>query len=78
MAYNVSVRKGGIELGAGSMANGSATVSTFTATDGRVTGSGRNVQVVATSGSNVGATIATRVVTDGGATLTLKDKGPFS
>jgi hypothetical protein len=75
MAYNVDVYKGANKLGAGSMANGSKSLSSYT---GTAPGSGRNVQVVATGGNNTGATINTRVVTDGGTTLTLYDAGPFS
>ena len=75
MAYNVDVYKGCIKLGAGSMTNGSRSLSTYS---GTAPVSGRNVQVVATGGNNIGATVATKVVTDGGATLTLFDAGTFS
>lgn len=75
MAYNVDIYKGVIKLGSGSMANGSATVSSYS---GTAPNTGRNVQIVATSSNNIGATIATRVILDGGSSLTLQDKGPFS
>jgi hypothetical protein len=78
MAYNVSVRKGGILLGTGSMANDSATVSSYTAAVAGNTPAGKNVQISATGGNNVGACIATRVLVDGTTSLTLQDKGPFS
>lgn len=78
MAYNVDVYKGGIKLGSGSMTNGSKTVSSYSATASRVTGSGRNVQITATSGNNIGATVCTGVITDGGTTLTLEDAGTFT
>jgi hypothetical protein len=70
MAYNVSVYKNGTLLGTGSATNGQFTVTTFTAEGARTVGSGRNVQVTATSGSCVGQTQNLRCVTDGGATLT--------
>lgn len=78
MAYNVTVRKGGIQLGTGSMANGSKTVSTYTAGVAGNSPAGKNVEITATSSNNVGATIVTRIIVDGTTTLTLQDAGPFS
>jgi hypothetical protein len=78
MAYNVSVRKGGIELGTGSMANGSATVSSYTAAVAGNTPAGKNVQISATGGNNTGAHINTRVLVDDTTSLTLNDAGPYS
>jgi hypothetical protein len=78
MAYNVSVRKGGIQLGTGSMANGSATVSSYTAAVAGNSPAGKNVEITATGGNNTGATIQTRIIVDGTTSLTLKDAGPFS
>lgn len=75
MAYNVSVYKGSTLLGTGSATNGSRSISSYS---GTAPGSGRNVQVTATSGNNIGATVADRVVTDGGSTLTMKEPSPFS
>lgn len=77
MAYNVDVYKNGIKLGSGSATNGQFTITSYSATNSRVTGSGRNVQVTATSGSCVGQTQNARVVTDGGATLTLSEAHKF-
>lgn len=78
MAYNVDVYKGVNKLGSGSMSNGVNTITSYSANAARTVGSGRNVQVTATSGNNIGATQALRVVTDGGATLTLSHTGKFS
>lgn len=78
MAYNVSVYKGPILLGTGSMANDSATVSSYTAGVAGNTPAGKNVQIMSTGGNNIGASISTRVLVDGTTSLTLKDKGPFS
>lgn len=75
MAYNVDVYKGCNKLGAGSMTNGSKSLTSYS---GTAPVSGRNVQITATDGNNIGATIWTRVVNDGGTTLTLQDAGPFS
>lgn len=76
MAYNCGVYKGTTLLGTGSITTNS--ITSFTATNNRTVGSGRNVSVTATSGNNVGATFQTRVLTDGGTTLTLREVTPFS
>ena len=72
------VYKRGIELGSGSITNGSASLTGYSATNGRLTGTGRNVEVAITSSTHVGKSFGTRVVTDGGSTLTLADKNPFA
>lgn len=75
MTVSVGVYKGVNQLGTGTATNGSATITSYTATLGRVVGPGRNVRVTITSGSNnVGNTINTRVLVDGGTSLTLNDK----
>ena len=78
MAYNVSVYKGCNLLGTGSMANASATVSSYTAGVAGNSPAGKNVQIMATGGNNTGASIATRILVDGETSLTLQDTGPFS
>jgi len=78
MAYNVSVYKGSTLLGTGTMANASATVSSYTAGVAGNTPAGKNVQIASTSSNNIGAVIATRVLVDGTTSLTLQDAGPFS
>lgn len=78
MAYNVDVYKGCIKKGSGTMANGSKTVSSYTALVVGSTPAGKNVQIVATGGNNVGGTVATRVIVDGATSLTLQDAGTFS
>lgn len=78
MASTVKVMKGGIELGSGSAAADSETISSYTATNSRPTGQGRNVQVLVTqAGTHVGRVWRTRVIADGGSSLTLKDACPF-
>lgn len=79
------VWKGPILLGAGSITNASATVSSYNradkvATDSVevVTGVGRNVTVQITSSTHIGSSFNTRVVTDGATELTLADKNPFA
>lgn len=69
---SVKVYKNGIELGSGSINSASTSLTSYSATASRPTGTGRWVQV--TSGGN---TMQTRVETDGGATLTLRDAWPF-
>lgn len=78
MASTVKIFKNGIELGSGSAAAASATISSYSATNSRPTGQGRNVQIMVTqAGTHVGRSWRTRVVTDGGSSLTLKDACPF-
>ena len=77
MAYNVDVYKNGTKLGSGSATNGQFTITTYSANASRVVGSGRNVQVTATSGSCIGQTQNVRIVTDGGATLTMSHAHKF-
>ena len=78
MAHNVSVYKGCNRLGTGTMTNGSATVSSYTAGVAGNSPAGKNVSVTITSGSAAGSTMWTRILVDGTTTLTLKDPDPFT
>lgn len=78
MATNCSIYKHGILLGSGSVADGSATVSSWSAAANTPAIARRNVQVAITGvGVHQGRTFNTRVLSDNGATLTLKDVCPF-
>jgi len=74
----VTVYKNGIALGTGSITNGATSITGYSATNGRLTGTGRNVQVAITSSTHIGAVLRTRVVNDGGSTLTIADKNPYA
>jgi len=78
MAHNVSVYKGCNRLGTGTMTNGSATVSSYTADVAGNSPAGKNVSVTMTGGSNTGQTMWTRILTDNTTSLTLKDASPFN
>lgn len=72
------VYKNGIELGSGSITNGAASITSYSATASRRTGTGRNVQVAITSSTHAGQSFRTRIVNDGGSTLTIADKNPYA
>ena len=78
MATNCSVYKHGILVGTGSLTDGSATLSSWSATANTPPVARRSVQILVTgAGNSIGKTFNTRVLTDNGATLTLQDKCPF-
>jgi hypothetical protein len=78
MATNVKVYKHGLLLGTGTVAAGSATLSSWSASSGAPAVARKNVQIQVTgAGDSLGKTFNTRVLTDNGATLTLLDKCPF-
>lgn len=78
MATNCSVYKHGLLLGTGTIADGSATLSSWSASSGAPAVARKNVQVQITgAGAWTGRHFDTRVLTDNGATLTMKDKCPF-
>lgn len=77
MTTACKVYKHGLLLGTGTVAAGSATVSSWSAATGAPDEFRKNVQVQVTAGTNVGQHFETRVLVDGGSTLTLKDKCPF-
>jgi hypothetical protein len=84
MASTCTINKGSRQIGTGSVAAGSASVTSFTLTDAvyntRVHGSfGRNVVVTITeAGTHLGRSFPTRITADNGSgTLTLRDVCPF-
>lgn len=78
MTLAVDVYKNGIILGSGTATAASASIASYTANSSRVTGPGRNVQVVVTDVANAGKQWNTRVVTDGVTSLTLADACPYA
>lgn len=71
--------KGQTLLGSGSITNGSASVTGWSAQSNTPAIARRNVGVTITSSTNVGATFYTKVLVDNGAgTLTLRDVSPFA
>jgi len=77
MALAARIYKSGIELATCVPVAGSAALGTVSATNSRVIGTGRRVQVHVTGGGTSSGVYNTRVVTDGGATVTVEDKCPF-
>lgn len=79
MASTVEVYKSGVLLGAGTCEADSATISSFVAEASRVTGPGRNVQLMITEEADdfIGFTWFTRVLADSVTSLTLADACPF-
>ena len=77
MTHTVKVYKQGIELGEGTATADSASITSYTGVNERVTHVGRNVQIVPTTGSNIGATWRARVLTDA-STLVVSTPDPFS
>lgn len=74
----VDVYKNGVKLGAGTASSNNASIASYTATNSRVTGAQRNVQVTVTqAGNSVGRTWNARVLTDGGTSLTLREVCPY-
>lgn len=78
MAVSVDLYKGAIKLGAGTANAGSTAIASYSANLSRPLGTGRNVTLVATSGSRIGGTWRSRIVHDGGATLTLAVPCPYA
>lgn len=71
--------KGPTLLGSGSITNGSASVTSWSAASGVPAVARRNVTVAITSSTSIGATYQTKVLADNGAgTLTLRDVSPFA
>jgi hypothetical protein len=83
MALTCTINKGTRKIGTGSVAGGSANVSSFSQTDNMYTtklrGFGRHVTVSITqSGKHLGRSFNTRIVSDDGAgNLVLEDVCPF-
>lgn len=74
-----SLYKGPQLLGTGSITNGSASVTGWSATANTLPVVRRNVGVTITSSTSIGGTFRTRVLVDNGSgTLTLKDPSPFA
>lgn len=63
-----SVYKNGIRLGTGSITNGATSVTGYS---GIAPFTGRNVQVMITSSTDIGKVMNNRVTNDGGSTLTI-------
>lgn len=78
MTTSVAVYKHGIKLGTGSVADGSANITGWTAVAGLPPIARRNVQVSVTqAGVHVSKTFNTRIIADNGAgQLTMADKCP--
>jgi hypothetical protein len=77
MTTAVAVYKHGQKLGVGTVAAGSATISSWTAETGAVVAR-RNVQVQVTgAGNSIGKTFNTRILADNTTTLTMRDACPF-
>lgn len=81
MASTCKVYKHGVLLGAGSIADDSASLTSWVPDAGSVLPpiARRNVQVTCTqSGTHLGRTFNTRILADNGSgTLTMNDKCPF-
>lgn len=77
MATACTIWKHGLKLGTGTIAAGSATVSSWTATTGAPDEWRKNVHVQITGGAAAGSSFLTRILVDGGTSLTMKDKCPF-
>jgi hypothetical protein len=69
-----SVFKNQILLGSGSVTNGATSITGYS---GIAPGTGRNVQVMITSSTDVGRVMPNRITVDGGATLTLSQPNPY-
>ena len=84
MASTCDVYKGGIKLGSGTCADGSATISSYTAKNDGLSGDiaqvagRRNVQIIVIqAGTFAGMHWNTMVLTEGASSLTLKDPCPY-
>jgi hypothetical protein len=81
MASTCDVYKNGIKIGAGSVAAGSTSLTSWVPTSGASLPAvaRRNVRVQITqAGTNVGRSFNTQILTDNGAgTLTMRDACPF-
>ena len=81
MASTCQLWKAGILLGAGSIAEGSASITSWVPTAGSVLPpiSKRSVQVMCTqAGTNLGKSFTTRIDNDNGSgTLTMRDQCPL-
>lgn len=70
-----SVYKRPVLLGTGSIANDATSITSYS---GVAPKTGRNVQVMITSSTDIGKVFNTRVTVDGGSTLTIGNKNPFA
>lgn len=78
MATACAIYKHGLKLGTGTIAAGSATVSSWSAETGAPDEWRKNVQVQITgAGAWQGEKFETRILTDNTTTLVMKDKCPF-
>ncbi len=78
MATACALYKGGIRLGTGTVEDGSATLSSWSADTGMPPIARRNVTVMVTgAGVHTGRTFRTRILADNTATLTMADKCPY-
>lgn len=76
MATNVSAYKGSILVGTGTMADGSRTISSWSASSGQVALPRILTFSTTGAGTHIGRTFTSRVTAEG-ATLTLVDPCPF-
>ena len=76
MASTVAVFKGSVQLGTGSAADGSTSISSYS---GTAPTDGRNVMIhVTEAGTHTGRSWATKVISgSGSATLVVRDACPF-
>lgn len=78
MTTACSVYKGGTLLGTGTVADGSATLSSWTAQGNTPPVARRNVTVQITgAGNSIGKSFNTQILADNTTTLTMRDKCPF-
>lgn len=78
MASACKVFKNGVQIGTGSIAAGSETISSWSAAANTPPIARRNVQVQCTeAGVHVGRTFNTQILADNTTTLTMRDKCPF-
>lgn len=78
MTVACALYKGGQRLGVGTIADGSATISSWTADANNRPIARRNVVVKVTgAGVHVGRTFNTQILADNTTTLTMRDKCPF-
>lgn len=70
-----AVYKRPVLLGTGSITNGATSITSYS---GVAPKTGRNVQVMITSSTDIGKVFPARVTNDGGATLTIGVPNPFA
>lgn len=73
-----TIYKNGIQLGAGTLAANATSITSYTATNSRALGTGRNVQIVCSSFASSNGVFASRVTNDGGSTITIAEKCPYA